>query len=95
MQDGRNQAQVAGDGRLACQQRQHALLDFQVAPVDAVVVGHHHFRERDVLGAYRRQGAPQRIDDEVEPAEHLLLERFEFAMKAVADVGHQPNLPVT
>ena len=36
-----DEAQVAGHGRLERQQREDPLVDLQVAPVDAVVVGDH------------------------------------------------------
>jgi hypothetical protein len=41
--------QVAGDRRLAGEQRQNLLVHLEVAAVDAVVVGDHHAGELDVL----------------------------------------------
>ena len=69
VQQRRDQAQVAGDGRLQGEQREDALVHLQVAPVDAVVVGDHHLRELDVLVAQRLEHAVELLDDQVEAAE--------------------------
>ena len=73
VQERRDQAQVAGHGRLQGEQREDALVDLQVAPVEAVVVGDHHLRELDVLVVERLEHAVELLDDQVEAAERALL----------------------
>ncbi len=51
VQQGRHHAQVAGHRGLKGEQREDALVDLQVAAVDAVVVGDHHARQLYVLVA--------------------------------------------
>ncbi len=71
VQQRRHQPQVAGDRRLQRQQREDALVDLQVAAVDAVVVGDHHLRELDVLVLQRLEHAVELLDDQIEPAERV------------------------
>ncbi len=89
VQQRRDDPQVAGDRRLAGEQRQHALVDLEVAPVDAVVVGDDDRRE---LGVAVREGLERRVedpDDHVEPAERLLLEADELPLEVVR--GRRPR----
>ena len=79
MQQRGDQPQVAGDRRLQGEQREDALVDLQVAPVDAVVVGDHHLRELDVLVLERLEHAVELLDDQVEAAERV---GFELAAAA-------------
>ena len=71
VQQRRDEPQVARDGRLQREQREDALVDLQVAPVDAVVVGDHHLRELDVLVLERLEHAVELLDDQVEAAERV------------------------
>ena len=80
-------AQVAGHGRLQRQQRQDALVDLQVAPVDAVVVVDDDRRQLDVLVLERLERAVERRDDEVERPERLLLELAQLLLE-VLPAGH-------
>ena len=50
-------------GRLQGEQREDPLVDLQVAPVDAVVVGDHHLGELDVLVVERLEHAVELLDD--------------------------------
>ncbi len=77
-------AQVAGDGGLQREQGEDALVDLQVAPVDAVVVGDHHGRELDVLVLERLEHAVELLDDEVEAAEGAGLELQQLLLKVLA-----------
>ena len=86
MQQRRQQPQVVGGRRLAREQRQHALMDLEVAPVDPVVVGDDHAGQLDVLVVDRLERAVELGDDQVEAAERLLLERLEVGPEAVAYV---------
>ncbi len=79
VQQRRHEPQVAGDGRLQREQREDALVDLEVAPVDAVVVGDHHLRELDVLVLERLEHAVELLDDQVQAAERVLLERLAAA----------------
>ena len=90
--------QVAGHRRLACEQRQHALVHLEVASVDPVVVGHDHPGQLHVLIADRLQRAVERLGDEVQAAQSLLLEVPEGLTVRVADLLHvcysSPGLPI-
>ena len=66
-----DEPQVAGHRRLAGEQRQDALVDLEVAAVDAVVVGDDDRGELDVLVLERLERAVELLDDQVEPAERL------------------------
>ena len=79
-----DQAQVARDGRLQREQREDALVDLQVAPVDAVVVGDHHLRELDVLVVERLQHAVELLDDQVQAAERVLFELLQLLLEVRA-----------
>ena len=74
MQQRRDEPQVAGHRRLQREQREDALVDLQVAPVDAIVVGDHHLRELDVLVRERLEDAIELFDDHVQAAERTVLE---------------------
>ena len=81
------------------EQREDALVDLEVAAVDAVVVGDHHRGELDVLVLERLEHAVELLDDHVEPAERRFLELLELLLEVSASLsrGHAlyPNLPVT
>ena len=81
-----DQAQVAGDGRLQREQREDALVDLEVAPVDAVVVGDHHLRELDVLVVERLEHAVELLDDQVEAAERVILELLQLLLEVRASL---------
>ncbi len=77
MQERGEEPQVSGDGRLPGEQRQHALVDLQVAPIDPVNVGDDGFGERDVVAAERLERAVELLDDEIDPVECLAFEFLE------------------
>ncbi len=81
MQQRRDDPEVARDGRLQGEQGQDALVDLQVAAVDAIVVGDHNGRELDVAMVQRLERAVERRDDEVQRAERLRLERRELLLE--------------
>ena len=82
-------AQVAGHRRLQGQQRQDALLDLQVAAVDAVVVGDHHRGQLDVLVLNRFERPVERAHHQVEAAEGLNFELGELLLEMGSGrVGH-------
>ena len=102
MQQRRDDPQIAGDRRLAGQQRQDPLVDLQIATVDPVVVGDDHPGQLDVLVADRLQRAVELLEHQVHPAERLALELLQcFAelvtclLHGLAGLLHYPNLPVT
>ena len=66
VQQRRDEPQVAGDRRLQREQRQDALVDLEVAAVEAVVVGDDHRRQLDVLVLERLEHAVELVDDQVE-----------------------------
>src|ERR1035438_6179547 len=76
-----DQAQVARGGRLQRKQREDALVDLQVAPVEAVVVGDHHLRELDVLVGERLQHAVELLHDQVQAAERAGLELLQLLLE--------------
>ena len=84
VQQRRDEPQVAGDRRLQGEQREDPLVDLQVAPVDAVVVGDHHLRELDVLVLERLEHAVELLDDQVEAAERV---RSRAACELLLEVG--------
>ncbi len=90
VQQRRHQPQVAGHGRLQRQQREDALVDLQVAPVDAVVVGDHHLRELDVLVVERLEHAVELLDDQVEAAERVGLELAQLGLEVRASLRGVP-----
>ena len=97
VEHGGDQAQVGRDRRLQREQREHALVHLEVETVDQVVVGDHHLGELDVLVLDRLARAVERLRHQVEPAERLLLEPLHLVLEvqAVAELVHQPTLPVT
>ena len=97
MQQRRHHPQVAGHRRLQREQGEQPLVDLQVAPVEAVVVGDDDRGELDVLVLERLQRAVQGRHDHVQRAQRLVLERAQLVLEAepVGLARHQPNLPVT
>ena len=97
MQQRRDDPQIAGDRRLAGEQRQHPLVDLEVAAVDPVVVGDDHPGQLDVLVADRLERAVELLDHEVEAAERLRLELLErlrgIGGESPASTASYPNLP--
>ena len=83
VQQRRHQPQVAGHRRLQREQREDALVDLQVAAVDAVVVVDHHLGQLHVLLVERLEHAVELLDDQVEAAERV---RFELA-QLLLEVG--------
>ena len=74
VQQRRDQPQVARHRRLARQQREDALMDLEIAAVEAVVVHDDHRGELDVLVLERLEHAVELLEDHVDPAERGLLE---------------------
>ena len=93
MQQRGDEAQVAGDGGLQGEQREDPLVDLQVAPVDAVVVGDHHLGELDVLVVERLEHAVELLDDDVEAAEGALLELAQLLLEVLAGGGFAAARP--
>ena len=93
-----DQPQVARHRRLQREQREDALMDLEVAAVDAVVVGDDERGELDVLVLERLEHAVELLEDHVDAAERGLLERVELLLEVLAPspVAMQlPNFPVT
>ena len=65
----RHQPQIARDRGLGSQQGEDSLVDLQVAPVDAVVVGNHHLGELHVLVSQRLQGTVELLQHHVKASE--------------------------
>ena len=78
-----DEPQVARHGRLARQQGEDALVDLEVAAVEAVVVEDHHRGELDVLVLERLEHAVELLDDHVDSAESGLLEELELVAGSV------------
>ena len=74
MQQRGDEPQVAGDRRLRREQREHSLVDLEIATVDPIVVGEHKPDELHVLGPHRLQCALELHRHHVEPAHRLLFE---------------------
>ena len=84
-----DEAQVAGDGRLAGEQGEDPLVDLQVAAVDAVVVEDDHRCQLDVLVLQRLEHAVELLDDDVQATQRATLELGELGVEVMADVvGH-------
>ena len=81
------QAQISRHRRLQREQREDALVDLEVAPVDAVVVGDHHLGELDVLVVQRLEHAVELLDDQVEAAERVRLELTAAGPGSARDPG--------
>ena len=79
-----DEPQVAGHRSLAGEQRQQALVDLEVAPVDAVVVGDHDRGQLDVLMGERLERAVELLEHDVDAAERALLELAELLVEARA-----------
>ena len=84
VQQGGDQPQVARDRRLQRQQREDALVDLQVAPVDAVVVGDDHLGELDVLVLERLEHAVELLDDQVKAAQRVGFELVKLLLEVRA-----------
>jgi hypothetical protein len=87
VQEGRHDAQIAGDGGLEGEQGEDPLVDLEIAPVDAIVVGDHHLGELDILVLERLEHAVELLDDKVEPAERALLELAQLQLEVLARGG--------
>ena len=74
VQEGGDQPQVGRHRRLGGEQGDQALVDLEVAAVDAVVVGDDDLGQLDVLVLDRLQGAVEGRVDHVEPLERACLE---------------------
>src|SRR5215211_552868 len=94
VQERRHGAQVGGDRRLGRQQGKDALVDLEVAAVDAVVVGDHELGKLDVLGVERFQGTAESGDDQVEATQGCGLEAADLFGKRLPGLGHYPNFPL-
>ena len=79
-----DEAQITRDGRLQGEQREDALVDLQVAPVEAVVVGDHHLRELDVLVSERLHHAVELLDDQIQAAERAVLQLLQLLLEVGA-----------
>ena len=74
VQQGRHEPQIAGDRSLEGQQREDSLVDLEVAPVDAVVIGDDHLGELDILVVEGLQDAVELLDDQVKATQCVDLE---------------------
>ncbi len=96
MEHRRHQPQVARDRALSGQQVEHALVDVEVAAVDAIVVVDHHHGELLVAHQDGLDRLVQRCARQLEGGERLVLELLELFVELDARLGHcQPTLPVT
>ena len=84
MEERRDQAQVAGHRRLGRQQREHSLVDLEVATVDPVVVGEDEPGQLHVPRPHRLQRAFELQGYHVQPAHRLPLELLERFSELVA-----------
>ena len=82
-------AQVARDRRLPCEQRQHALVYLQIAPVDPLVVGDDHPGQLDVVVADRLERPVELLDHHLETPERLALELLERFAELMAGLLHR------
>jgi hypothetical protein len=81
MKEGRNQAKVAGYRRLKGEQREHALVNLEVSPVDSIVIGDDHLGQFNVLMLHRLERAIERRDHHRQRAESLRLEVSELFLE--------------
>ena len=81
--------QVAGDRRLAGEQRQHALVYLQIAPVDPVVVGDDPPGQLDVLMADRLERPIELPDHHLHAPERLALKLLERFAELMARLLHR------
>ena len=91
LEKGRDHPEVARDGRLACQQREHTLVHLEVATIQPVVVLDHELGQLDVGVLDRLGDTVERLRYEVERAERLLLEPGELLAEVRTRLGHQKN----
>ena len=90
-QDRQHEPEVAGDGRLPCEQRLHALLDAGVADVDLVVEADHLVGQLVVAACQRVQRRPQHAEDE----RALLLQIGLETLQLLVETDPHPKRPVT
>ena len=83
MQERGDDSQVARHWRLSGQQRQDPLVYLEVAPVDPVVVGHHHPGQLHVLVRDRLERPVELLDHDVQAVERLGLERAQVLAELV------------
>jgi hypothetical protein len=93
VQDGRDEAQVRGHGRLEGEQREHPLVHLEIAAVDAVVVRDDHARELDVLVLHGLEGTIECRHHHLECAQRLALESRELLLEVRAGRMGQANRP--
>ena len=90
MEQRRHDPQIAGHRGLAGQQRKHALVYLEIAPVDPIVVAHDHSGQLDVLVGDRLKRSVELRDDQVHAAQRLFLQPLQlFAELVSCLVGHQ------
>jgi len=92
MQQRRDQPQVTRDRGLQRKQRQHALIDLEVAAVDAVVVRDHQGAELHVLLLKRLRHAFHLPHDDTQRVKRRVLQRPKFL--AISRTPHRPDRPV-
>ena len=90
VQQRRDDPQVAGDGRLAGEQRQDPLVHLQVAAVDPVVVGDDHPGQLDVLVAHRLERPVELLDTMSSPPRVCSSSSFRILAELVASLLHVP-----
>ena len=89
VQQRRDDPQVAGDRRLPSEQRQHALVYLQVAPVDPIIIGDNHPGQLDVLVADGLERPVELLDHHLKTPERLALELLERFAELVAGLQHR------
>ena len=81
LEDREDEAKVARDRGLACQQELDPLLDLEVLRIDVVVEGDHLVGELEVLAAHGLDGATQRAKDELALDAERSLELVELLLE--------------
>ena len=89
VQQRRDDPQVACDRRLACEQRQDALVYLHVAPVDPLILGDDDLGELDVVVADRLERAVQLLEHHPEALDRVALELPERFAELVAGLLHR------
>ena len=89
MQQRRDDPQVTRDRRLACEQRQDALVHLPIAPVDPLILGDDHLGQLDVVLADRFERAVQLLEHHAEALDRLALELPERFAELMSGLLHR------
>ena len=95
LQQGDDLAQVAGHRRLQGEDPVAALLEVERAGVDLVVALDHVVGALEVAVEQHRGGPRDRLGDRRGEPHQLGARLVEIVVEALAQLVHQPNLPVT